>query len=244
MSKKNGDAWHKLTISGGIFHCERGGSDCLTHATEPAEQMAFVEPQMTKEIQDEAHDQSLTELTQKVNQLLSDAVQKRTDRNLRLTKTLRGIVVMWTHKDAPTAADTPKLTDNEILEALGLKPVSTDEKSGHYIFSPHGGHFHCVEPGASCIAPETEPAVGNFFLHPQLKKEMQDDVHDKVLYESTDKLNSLVYETVQKRNDRNLRMVITSKGLAWMWTEKADHKGEYENKELNDYEILSLLGLR
>ena len=80
---------------------------------------------------------------------------------------------------------------------LGLKPASVDEKSGNYIFTPHGGHFHCVEPGASCIAPETEPP--SFFLHPNMKKEMQDDVHDQVLYEVTDKLNQLVYETIQNK---------------------------------------------
>jgi hypothetical protein len=112
-------AWHKLTISGGIFHCEVGGHDCLTHVL--PEEPAFLDSQMKKEIQDESHDDSLVELTKKVNQLLHDAAQKRTDRNLRLTKTSRGIVIMWTHKGSPAEANAPQLDDSEILEVLGLK---------------------------------------------------------------------------------------------------------------------------
>jgi hypothetical protein len=76
---------------------------------------------MKKEIQDESHDDSLIELTKKVNQLLHEAAQKRTDRNLRLTKTSRGIVIMWTHKGSPTEANPPELDDNKILEVLDLK---------------------------------------------------------------------------------------------------------------------------
>jgi hypothetical protein len=111
-------AWHKLTIIDQIFHCEAGGSQCLTHVA--PDEPAFLEPQMKKEIQDQAHDESLTELTKKINQLLTEAAQKRTDRNLRITKTTKGLVVMWTQKGSPGRNDTQELTDNEILEVLGL----------------------------------------------------------------------------------------------------------------------------
>lgn len=112
----------------------------------------------------------------------------------------------------------------------------------YYIFTPHGHHFHCTEPGASCIAPHMKEE-GRFFIHPQLKEEMQDDVHDEVLFELTDKLNELVYQTAQKRNDKNLRIVITSKGLVWMWTEKINHDTETDSKELDDNALLEILGL-
>jgi hypothetical protein len=77
-----------------------------------------------------------------------------------------------------------------------------------------------------------------------MKTEIQDEVHDQVLYELTDKLNQLVYETVQKKSDKNLRIVITSKGLVWMWTEKSNHDSEIDKRdELDDNEILAVLGL-
>jgi hypothetical protein len=112
----------------------------------------------------------------------------------------------------------------------------------YYKFRPHESHFHCNVDGAGCLAHMKEE--GGFFLHPQMKKEMQDDVHDEVLYELTDKLNQIVYEATQKREDRNLCIVITSRGLVWMWTEKSNHDAEIENNDLDDDGILEVLGLR
>ena len=110
--------WHKLTNEGGVFHCDTNGHNCLTHVF--PDDPAFPEPKMKKEMQDEVHDESLVELTRKVNQLLHEAAQSRSDRNLRLTKTSRGIVIIWTHKSASGSTDAPELTDNEMLEVFGL----------------------------------------------------------------------------------------------------------------------------
>ena len=45
---------------------------------------------------------------------------------------------------------------------------------------------------------------------------MCDDIHDECLHELTDKLIPLVFEAAQKRNDRNMHIVITLLGFVWI----------------------------
>src|SRR5918996_823115 len=104
-----------------------------------------------------------------------------------------------------------------------------------------GGVFHCDTSGHNClthVAPE-EPA----FLNAGIKKEMQDEVHDDVLDKLTNEMNEMLTEVAQKRKDKNLRILTTSRGLVLMWTSKGPAPSNAEQKELTDDEIVEIFGL-
>ncbi|WP_458719732.1 hypothetical protein [Candidatus Nitrosocosmicus sp. R] len=109
----------------------------------------------------------------------------------------------------------------------------------------HGHHFHCISSGSECVAPHMKEE-GFFFMHPRMKKEMQEDAHDDTLIELTDKINKLVNETASKRKDKNLRIAVTSKGLLWIWTNQDNDytNADTEMKKLDDYALLEIFGLK
>jgi hypothetical protein len=100
--------------------------------------------------------------------------------------------------------------------------------------------WHCDTPGGNCrsqFLPE-DP----MFSDAKMISELQNEVHDESLVKLTQEVNRLIEEAAQKRNDRNLRIALTSHGLAIIWT----HKGSttsIDSPELTDSEMLEELGL-
>ena len=109
----------------------------------------------------------------------------------------------------------------------------------------HDHHFHCLRNGTGCMAPGVK-GEGDFFLSPKMKKEMQDDAHDDKLVDLSDNLNQLVKETASKRNDKNLRIAITSKGLVWIWTNRDNDYSSMDSelKSLDDNALLEIFGFQ
>jgi hypothetical protein len=231
-------AWHKLTIVDQVFHCDTSGGNCLTHEATVGEE-AFQHPRMKQEIQNEGHDNTLFQLTDEMNRSLTEVSSKYRDRHFRILTTSRGLLLIWTAGPAAPDAQQKVLSDTEILEHLGLKDMLNDE-SHWYIFRPHGGHFHCVDPGASCIAPDEE--TRQFFLKPNLSQDKLNQVQDDSLSRLTDDFNYKLEEAARKRPDRNLRIVKTSQGMVLIWTDSSKHQME-DQPELNDAQLLEVLGL-
>jgi hypothetical protein len=101
----------------GHFHCIRPGHQCVA-AIKGNE--FFLAPRMQQGQQDEVYDELLKDVTDKFNRKLGEAMQKRKDRNLRIAKTLRGLVLVWTEAAEHPKEELTELDDNQLLEALGL----------------------------------------------------------------------------------------------------------------------------
>jgi hypothetical protein len=123
-------AIHALETEGHHFTCIRTGRGCVApHVKE--EGFFFMHPKMKKEMQaDDAHDDTLFKLTDKINQLVKDTASKRKDRNLRIAVTSKGFVWVWTKtidNSSDTATELKALDDNALLEIFGLKQSTSKD---------------------------------------------------------------------------------------------------------------------
>lgn len=247
------EAWHAIVIlpeSKGSptnpFNCTFSGHDCLTHLTEGGEG-AFLHPKMKKELQDETHDDTLFQVTDEMNRLLTEVSSKNPDKHLMILDTSRGLLVIWTAGPATPGESYTKPSDSEILDLLGLKHL-LNNKEARYILEPHTtpglnegpGHWHCVTPGGGCIAPLE--GTNQFFLKPNLSQDKLNQIQDDSLSQVTDEFNYKLAEAARTRPDRELRIVKISLGLVLIWCSPAKHDMKDQPK-LDDKQILELLGL-
>ncbi|HYF98460.1 MAG TPA: hypothetical protein VD815_00055 [Candidatus Saccharimonadales bacterium] len=103
-----------------------------------------------------------------------------------------------------------------------------------------GATWWCTGSGTSCYGSSETLPDEPFILEP--RKKMPDDVYDDTLRQLTAEMNNLLKKASQKRNDKNLRFVTTSRGLVLIWTSK-EVPPEKEFKKYSEDEKSELFGL-
>jgi hypothetical protein len=103
-----------------------------------------------------------------------------------------------------------------------------------------GASYYCSGSGTSCYGPNETLPDTPFISEP--RKKMPDDVYDDTLRQLTAEMNDLLKKASQKRNDKNLRFVTTSRGLVLIWTSK-EVPPEKEFKKYSEDEKAELFGL-
>jgi hypothetical protein len=99
---------------GGHFHCVDPGDTCTAPAIKDGE-VFFVHPKFSTDMQKEIHDNTLSKLTDDMNNLIKQAAEKRKDKSISFVNASKGLVPVWCD-----ASDHPK-DENHIL-------LDTDDK--------------------------------------------------------------------------------------------------------------------
>jgi hypothetical protein len=111
---------HELHITGASYYCSGYGTSCYGANETLPDQPFILKPRVSKEIEDEIYDDTLSQLTDEINNLLRKASQKRNDKNLRFVTTSQGLLLIWTIKGEPPEKEYKKYSEDEKSELFGL----------------------------------------------------------------------------------------------------------------------------
>ena len=222
-------------------YCFHIGTGCISHVA--GEEEFFLHPR-SDVLDQETHDSTLYQLTEDLNNLVTKASEKNTNKDetcLTLVNTSQALVLVWARCKGETNVKGEPLSEEGTLEFFGIEPGIALIKN--YKHKQHGSHVHCLDAGRGCKAAVTKK--GWFFVHPNLKAENK-AMYDSTLHQLTEDINNLFGEANEKNTnkDRGLRLVMSSEGLIPIWTHlEKDFDDDTNLVELDQKGIDELFGV-